>query len=123
MKFLLDENLSPQHAQTLRDLGHDAVTVVGLGLSGASDEAVRASAIAAGGILVTLDGDFANMLRYPPAETPGVPRLRLHPATEEAIDAAIRWAAAELPPAGIAGKLMVVDERRIRLRAWLFPQY
>ncbi len=28
MKFLLDENLSPLHARTLRALDHDAVSVV-----------------------------------------------------------------------------------------------
>ena len=63
MKFLLDENLSPLHAQTLRSLGHDAVSVVELGLSGSADPVVRLAAIESGRILITLDGDFANMLR------------------------------------------------------------
>jgi predicted nuclease of predicted toxin-antitoxin system len=89
VKFLLDENLSPLHARTLRDLGHDAVSVVELGLSGADDSVVRAVAIEARRILVTLDGDFANILRFPPSETPGVLRFRLHPPTEAAIDAAL----------------------------------
>jgi predicted nuclease of predicted toxin-antitoxin system len=79
VKLLLDENLSPLHAVMLRSLGHDAVTVVEIDLGGADDSAVRAAAIASGRILVTLDGDFANVLRYPPAETPGIIRLRLHP--------------------------------------------
>ena len=60
MKFLLDENLSPLHARTLRALGHDALSVVELGLSGADDSVVRHAAIQAGRILVTLDGDFPN---------------------------------------------------------------
>ena len=116
MKFLLDENLSSRHAQTLRSKGHDAVSVVESGLCGADDSVVRDAAIAGGRILITLDGDFANMLRFPPAGTPGVVRFRLHPPTEEAIDAAIRSAVERLSGIDVAGKLVVVDERKIRIR-------
>jgi hypothetical protein len=38
-----------------------------------------------GRILVTLDADFGNILRYPTAGTPGVIPLKIHPPTEEAI--------------------------------------
>lgn len=117
MKFLLDENLSPQHASTLRSLGHDAVSIVYLGLSGANDAAVRAVAVESARILVTLDGDFANVLRYPPAETPGVLRFRLHPPSEDAIDTAIRWAVTRLSDTDFVGRLVVVDEKRIRIRS------
>ena len=116
MKFLLDENLSPLHARTVRSLGHDAVSVVELGLSGADDPAVRAVAIEQDRILITLDGDFGNVLRYPPTVTPGVLRFRLHPATEEAIDGALRWAIARLAEMDLRGKLVVVDGHRIRIR-------
>ena len=44
MKLLLDENLSPQHAAVLREQGHDAVAVTEAGLSGESDDKVRAFA-------------------------------------------------------------------------------
>lgn len=116
MKYLLDENLSPLHARTLRSLGRDAVSVVEIGLAGSDDSVVRDAAIKSGRILVTLDGDFANVLRYPPAETPGVLRFRLHPPTEEAIDVAIRWATARLSETDVTGKLVVVDEKKIRIR-------
>src|SRR5215471_6327585 len=108
MRFLLDENLSPLHARTVRDLGHDAVSVVEIGLSGADDPDVRAAAIEQERILVTLDADFANVLRCPPAGTPGVVRLRLHPATEEAIDAMLRSAIRRLADVSVNGKLVVV---------------
>ena len=91
MKFLLDENRSPLHARMLRALGHDAVSVVELGLSGADDPVVRDAAIQQERILVTLDADLANVLRFPPSETPGVVRFRIHPATEAAIDGATPW--------------------------------
>jgi len=77
---------------------------------------VRTTAIESGRVLVTLDGDFANVLRYPPAETPGVLRFRLHPPTEQAIDAALRQAVARLAHLSLAGKLVIVDDTRIRIR-------
>jgi predicted nuclease of predicted toxin-antitoxin system len=73
-------------------------------------------AIAEQRVLLTLDADFANVLRYPPEATPGVVRLRLHPATEDAIDEMLKNAIPRLADASIRGKLVVVDERRIRIR-------
>jgi predicted nuclease of predicted toxin-antitoxin system len=85
VKLLLDENLSHRHAAFLREQGHDAVAVVEVGLSGQPDSGVRMFAIESGRILLTLDADFANILRFPPAGTPGVTRLKIHPPTEDAI--------------------------------------
>lgn len=116
MKLLLDENLSPLHAGTLRELGHDAVSVVELGLSGADDSVVRAAAIEGGRILITLDADFANVLRYSPSDSPGVIRLRIHPATEGAIDTLLRSTIARLSGVNLDGKLVVADPKRIRIR-------
>ena len=64
MKFLLDENLSPAHAAMLRTMGHDAVAVIEAGLAGSSDAEVAAFAVQQGRILITLDGDFANITRF-----------------------------------------------------------
>jgi predicted nuclease of predicted toxin-antitoxin system len=97
-------------------MGHDAVSVVEIGLSGADDEEVRAAAIAEQRVLLTLDADFANVLRYPPAETPGVVRLRLHPATEDAIDEMLKGAIPRVAEVSVRGKLVVVDEHKIRIR-------
>jgi rhodanese-related sulfurtransferase len=96
-------------------LGHDTVSVVEIGLSGADDPDVRAAAIGQDRILVTLEADFANVLRYPPAGTLDVVRLRLHPATEEAIDAMLRSAIPRLADLSVSGKLVVVGERKIRI--------
>jgi predicted nuclease of predicted toxin-antitoxin system len=115
VRLLLDENLS-LHAQTVRDLGHDAVSIVEIGLSGTDDKDVPVAAIDNGRVLLTLDADFANVLRYPTAETPDVVRLRVHPAIEEAIDAMLRRAIPVIAEISVTGKLVVVDERRIRVR-------
>ena len=43
-------------------------------------------------------------------------RLRIHPAIEEAIDAMLRRAIPRIAEIGMSGKLVVVDEHRIRVR-------
>jgi predicted nuclease of predicted toxin-antitoxin system len=116
VKLFLDENLSPQHAAELRAEGHDAVAVVDIGLSGAPDPEVLRFAVENGRILVTLDADFANVIRFPPEQALGVIRLKVHPATEERIRAAIRRAMLLLQNIELAGRLAVVDEDKIRIR-------
>jgi len=116
VKLLFDENLSPAHAQAARDAGHDAVAVRECGLGGAADTEVWARAVAEERILVTLDADFSNVVRFPPANIPGVIRLRPWPPTEQVI---ARLLAANLPVlAGrpLAGKMVVVEPGRIRIR-------
>lgn len=97
-------------------LGHDAVSVVESGLAGTDDATVRQAAIESRRVLITLDGDFANVLRFPPSFTPGVLRLRLHPPTEGAIATAPEFAITRLSDMRLDGKLVVVDERKIRIR-------
>ena len=92
------------------------MSVVEPGLSGADDPTVRRAAIDSGRVLVTLDADFANVLRYPPSETPGVIRLRLHPPTDKAIARTLLSLTARLTNTDLKGKLVVVDERKIRIR-------
>lgn len=116
MKLLLDENLSPAQAQSLRDDGFDAMAVVDLGLGGAPDETVRAVAIDQDRVLVTLDADFANILRFPPAETPGVLRLRIHPPTEDAIREQLRVALGILKSTDIRNRLAVSHGQFVRIR-------
>lgn len=116
MKLFLDENLSPQHAAELRTEGHDAVAVLEVGLSGATDEQILHFAVENGRVIVTLDADFANVMRFPPAQTLGVVRLKVHPATEERIRQAIRRALLYLQNIDITGRLAVVDEDKIRIR-------
>lgn len=116
MRLLLDENLSFKHAEALRALGHDAVAILEIGLSGSSDTVVRMTAIQSNRVLVTLDGDFGNILRFPPGETPGVVRLRLGPATEAAISRALLRMVMLLGSRDLAGKLVIVDDDKIRVR-------
>ena len=66
--------------------------------------------------MVTLDADFGDIRRFPPARTPGVVWIRVHPPTEESVNFAIRRLLAEIPKIDPAGKLVVVTPRKIRIR-------
>ena len=102
MRLLLDENLSCGHALRLRESGHDAVAVTEEGLNGASDPLVRSAAIQSNRALVTLDADFGNIIRYPPTKS----------KIEQALDRCLSKLGAE----DLRGKLVVVDEDKIRVR-------
>lgn len=81
MKLKLDENLGRRWAQQLRDAGHDVHTVWDEHLSGASDIEVLAAAVSESRALVTIDLDFANPIRFPPAGAHGIVVLRLRDRT------------------------------------------
>lgn len=116
MKFFLDENLSSQHAIELRSDGFDAVAVTEVGLSGAADEEILHFAVAAGRVLVTLDADFANVIRFPPEQTSGVLRLKVHPPSEKGIRIIIRRVLSLLQDVDLSGCLAVMDEEKLRIR-------
>ena len=111
MKYLLDENLSPQLAVELRAQGLDACAVTEVGLSGAPDERILHFAVEASRVIITLDADFANVVRFPPEQTPGIVRL-----TEAKIRQTIRRALLLLCNIDLTGRLAVVDEKKIRIR-------
>ena len=83
MRLLFDENLSVLAAQwTTNALAVDVLDAGAAGLAGQTDREVRRFAIATDRILVTLDGDFGNLIRFSPVDTPGVIWLRPRPPTE-----------------------------------------
>jgi predicted nuclease of predicted toxin-antitoxin system len=116
VKLLLDENLSHQHAAILREQGYDAIAITEVGLSGEPDEKIRAFAIESGRVLVTLDADFANILRFPPTGTPGVIRLKIHPPTEKAIREQIQRTLRILKDIPLVDCLVVSHGGGIRIR-------
>jgi predicted nuclease of predicted toxin-antitoxin system len=76
MNLKLDENVDARLAARLRDAGHDALTVREQDLHGTDDIDLYQLCISENRILVTLDLDFSNILRYPPENTAGLIVLR-----------------------------------------------
>lgn len=72
MKIKLDQNISHHLRNLLEELDHDVDTVFDEGLSGAPDADVLSAALSHHRLLFTLDTDFLDFKRYPPARHAGV---------------------------------------------------
>jgi hypothetical protein len=72
MKFKLDENLPNELALVFRNAGHDAVTVVDQGLSGAKAPDLITPCRLEGRALITLDTDFSDIRAYQPSAHSGI---------------------------------------------------
>lgn len=85
MKIKLDENIGRRGIELLRLAGHDAMTVRDQNFQGASDETLFDVCACEGRVLVTLDHDFGQVLRFPPERGSGLvslePRVRLTPGS------------------------------------------
>ena len=115
MRLKLDENLGRRWLQRLRGAGHDVDNVWDEGLSGSSDVEVLAAAVREQRALVTLHLDFANPLRFPPAQTAGVAVLRVRegPGRGE-LDIVVDRLAIALATADLTGQLWIVERERVR---------
>ena len=74
MLLKLDENLGRSHVELLRNAGRQADRVYDEGLSGETDSTVWEQVCAEGRFFITLDLDFADVRRYPPAHWPALTR-------------------------------------------------
>jgi predicted nuclease of predicted toxin-antitoxin system len=117
VRFKADENLHPDIVARLRVEGFDASTVLEESLSGADDDTLFRVAAGEGRILLTLDLDFANPVRFPTSGTPGILVLRV-PRTSralvlQAVEVALKFLEQESP----AGRLWIVEVDRVRVHA------
>jgi hypothetical protein len=111
----LDENLGARHARMAREHGCEARTVLDENLCSASDDAVIDAARVGGRILVTLDKDFSNTVRFPPDQYAGIVLLRLHePIASSAIDRAMAVFFVAVAGRSPAQRLWIIDGERVR---------
>jgi predicted nuclease of predicted toxin-antitoxin system len=76
MRLLLDANLSPRLAESMRAAGFDAIHVFDLGLVTATDDEIFDRAAAEGLVVVTADSDFGALLALRRTTSPSVVHLR-----------------------------------------------
>lgn len=116
MKCKLDENLGDIGCNVLAAAGHDVATVAGQGLSGSDDASLFQVCRTERRVLVTLDRDFGEILRFAPEDSAGIAVLdcrgQLSPS---AILARIKELAVVLETESIDGQLWIVEPGRIRV--------
>jgi predicted nuclease of predicted toxin-antitoxin system len=118
VRLELDENLGVRGAQALERAGHEVATVAGQGMTSATDLELIDRCRAERRCLVTLDLDFSNPIRFPPARYHGIVVLRL-PARFEAgvLEELVDVLAAALRADDIDGQLWIVEPGRVRAYA------
>lgn len=116
MKLKLDENFGRRCVDILISSGHDVATVAGQHMSGAADQDVIQACHAESRCLVTLDLDFANPLRFKPANYSGIAVIRLSGRANYAeLLTAVTTFAKALETEPIDHKLWIVEIGRIRV--------
>lgn len=116
MKIKLDENIGQRGVALLQGAGHDVMTVLEQNLSGVTDEALYAVCADEQRVLITLDHDFGQVLRFPPEQSAGL--IILEPGGRLSIQALLDrlrefliLAQTQSPD----GALWIVEPRRVRV--------
>ena len=77
MRFKLDENFGTRTQHLFVNAGHDVHTVSQEGLGGAADTDLYEFCCSENRCLVTLDLDFADVVRFPPDNANGIVVIRV----------------------------------------------
>ncbi len=119
LRFFADHCVPDSVSRTLREAGHD-VLILREHIPGDSDDAiVIAKAQELEAILVSLNGDFADITTYPPSHYKGIIALQIrnHP---EVIPSLLRRLvdhfSAHPDMSSYQGRLFLVEAHRIRIR-------
>jgi predicted nuclease of predicted toxin-antitoxin system len=116
MRCKLDENLGDLGSDLLTASGHDVSTVAQQGMGGSSDLELYETCKREDRVLITLDRDFGEVLRFPPEDMRGIVVLdcrgRLSPA---AILARLRELVTFAAARSIDHELWIVEPGRVRV--------
>jgi predicted nuclease of predicted toxin-antitoxin system len=116
VKIKLDENIGRRGLDLLKKAGHDVMTVWDQDLHGVSDEKLFEICSTESRVLITLDHDFGQVLRFPPEKSAGIVILEVgRRTTIEEIVGRLREFMTLLESHSVAGELWIVEPGRVRI--------
>ena len=119
LRFFADHCISNLIIQTLRDAGNEVFRLKYHIPPDSSDAIVISKAQELDSILVYLNGDFADIVAYPPTDYKGIIALQVanHPEIIPQLMARLKdYLSAHPDMNHYKGKLLLVEVHRIRLR-------
>ena len=117
-RFFADHCISNQVVNALRAAEHEVLRLKDHVPEESPDLAVIAKAQELAAILLSLNGDFADIVAYPPGQFGGVVALQIHDhpeITPAVLDRLLLYIAAHPHQQHYRGKLLLVEAHRLRI--------
>lgn len=115
-RLFVDQNVRAEIAHTLREEGHETIHASEVGLETLDDDAIFRWAQAMKLTIITFDIDFAERAFWSGEPHRGVIRLRIEPQTPARVLPPLRRFLAAHPPDEVNNALVILTERKYRLR-------
>ena len=119
LRFFADHCVSNIIIETLRDAGHEVLRLKDNIPTDFPDSLVNSKAQELNAILISLNGDFADIVMYPPEKYRGIISLQIrnHPEIIPQIMGKLTdFLSSHSDTEYYAGKLLLVEAHRIRIR-------
>lgn len=119
LRFFADHCVPTSMIQELRNAGHEVLRLRNYIPTDSPDELVISKAQELDCILISLNGDFADILTYPPARYKGIIALQMrnHPETAPQLLKRLNvYLLAHDDMSHYIGKLLIIESHRIRSR-------
>jgi predicted nuclease of predicted toxin-antitoxin system len=119
LRLFADQCVPVEMVQTLRQQGHEVILLRDHLPMRSIDPAVIAKAQELDGVLVSLNGDFADIVTYPPANYLGIVAIQLHNHPEiipQLMERLVAFLEGHRDPKFYHGKLFLVEVHRVRIR-------
>lgn len=119
LRFFADHCVPMSVIRTLREAGHEVLRLTDYNPADSPDKLVISKAQQLNAILISLNGDFADIVTYPPAGYKGILALQVrnHPETiPQLLERLKAYLSAHDDMESYSGKLLIVEPHRIRSR-------
>lgn len=116
MKIFVDECVYSSTTKLLRNWGHNVETVYEAGLAGREDQDLLKCATKQNQILISIDMDFSNAVRFVPSLHSGIIILKIRPTTLDNVHQILKEFLEKHREDEIHQSLVIIDKAKYRIR-------